>query len=173
TTIYNGGVENVFAGGTAESTTIHTGGVENVRSGGTADLVTFLGPGATLNLDDPLGLNGIIADWGVGDVIDFLNTNVTSINNSGGTLTVTYDDNKTATYTLASQHAGFKLQSDGNGGTELVGTPIVSGESDLALLGQASAANSSLTSTGPDSTIITDPEQTRGTSVNPTLAVQV
>jgi hypothetical protein len=131
-----------------------------------------LAPGgaATLNLDTPSGLKGTIDDWGVGDVIDFLNTNVTSVKVTGDKLTVTWANN-TTTYTLASQEAGFKLQSDGKGGTELVGTPIVGSVPNLALMSQASAA--SLTSTSPNSTINTDPEQMLGSSVTSTLAAHV
>src|SRR5262249_1632741 len=95
-------------------------------NGGTADNVIFSG-GATLKLETPLGLKGTIRDWQVGDVIDFLNTNVTSVDKTGNKLTVTYDDHKTTTYTLAHQQADtqFQLKSDGHGGTNLTLVPII------------------------------------------------
>ena len=79
-----------------------------------------------------MGLTGTIVHWGIGDVIDFLNTNVTSVNvtsvhRPGDTLIVTYDTNKTATYELALERpdSEFKLQPDGHTGTELILVPIL------------------------------------------------
>ena len=68
-----------------------------------------------------MGLEGTVANWRVGDVIDFLGTNVTGVQHTGTMLTVTYDDNKTATYGLKNQEANtqFQLNPDGNGGTIL------------------------------------------------------
>jgi len=133
TTIHSGGVEDVFSGGSATRTTIFSGGVENVRLGGTADVVTFHGPGARLNLDTPSGLKSTIVHWGIGDVIDFRNTNVTSVNKTGDALTVTWG-NSTATYTLAQQQSNteFKLQPDDHGGTELTLVHIVGVAPDVA-----------------------------------------
>ena len=152
TTIKSGGVENVY--GTATDTTINNGGVENVYAGGTDVGVTFshqngvintdtvLGslnntfstlslqatPGGTLNLAQPSELTGSISNWHVGDVIDFLNTKVTGVqeNLAHTTLTVTYGTNETASYSLAGQQAntGFQLQSDGHGGTDLILTHV-------------------------------------------------
>jgi autotransporter passenger strand-loop-strand repeat protein len=121
TIINKGGVENVNGGVTLD-TMINNGGVENVLSGGTAFDVAFSGPHATLNLATPLGLKGFVANWHVGDVIDFLKTDVTSVQQTGNRLTVTYDDNKTATYELSHQqhHTEFQLQPDGHGGTNLI-----------------------------------------------------
>jgi autotransporter passenger strand-loop-strand repeat protein len=92
TTINSGGTEAVFAGGTATGTTINNGGTEVVSAGGNAVGVTFGGPQATLELAKPSGLIGPISNWHVGDVIDFLNTEVTSVqeNTAHTILTVTY-----------------------------------------------------------------------------------
>jgi hypothetical protein len=76
-----------------------------------------------------LGLNGAqgaIHDWWPGDVIDFVNTNVTSVNKAGDQLTVTYNDNRTKTYKLVHQESNteFKLQH-GHGGTDLILVHVV------------------------------------------------
>jgi hypothetical protein len=58
----------------------------------------------------------------VGDVIDFLNTDVTSFKVTGKTLTVNYDGFQTASYTLSSHlppDTKFKLESVPNG-TDLI-----------------------------------------------------
>jgi hypothetical protein len=83
-------------------------------------------PHATLELATPSGLKGTITNWQVGDVIDFLNTDVTSFKLTGSpisdlTLTVTYDGTQTASYTVSRQppDTEFKLQSVENG-TDLI-----------------------------------------------------
>jgi autotransporter passenger strand-loop-strand repeat protein len=90
-------------------------------SGGIADGVDFVGAHSTLALATPSGLTGFIRNWHVGDIIDFLNTKVTGVNATGNTLTVTYGDHQTASYSLAGQQANtqFALKSDGQSGTEL------------------------------------------------------
>jgi autotransporter passenger strand-loop-strand repeat protein len=132
TTINAGGLESVEREGFAVGTVIHTRGVESVEYGGLAINVIFSGPGATLKLDEPSELKGLgfkpgtISGWQVGDVIDFLNTTVTSVHGAGNTLTVTYAGKQT-TYMLSGQQANteFKLQSDGHGGTDLILVPII------------------------------------------------
>jgi autotransporter passenger strand-loop-strand repeat protein len=125
TTINAGGLESVRGGGTATDTTINAGGVESVEIGGTADNVIFgpdATPHATLELSTPSGLKGTITNWQVGDVIDFLNTDVTSFKVTGKTLTVNYDGFLTASYTLSSHlppDTMFKLKSVPNG-TDLI-----------------------------------------------------
>ena len=77
---------------------------------------------ATLELATPSGLKGTITNWQVGDVIDFLNTDVTSFKVTGKTLTVNYDGFQTASYTLSSHlppDTMFKLKSVPNG-TDLI-----------------------------------------------------
>jgi hypothetical protein len=75
-------------------------------------------------VDTPSSLIGTIRNWHVGDVIDFLKNAPTSVQENAAhtTLTVTYGFNETASYSLAGQQANteFKLQSDGQGGTELI-----------------------------------------------------
>jgi autotransporter passenger strand-loop-strand repeat protein len=132
--IINGGIQNVVDGGVADNTTINTHGVENVVDGGSANGVTFGGPQAKLALAHPTDLltRSTISNFQVGDVIDFLNTNVTSVsqNQQHTNVTVKYDigtTERTVTYLVAGQQANteFKLQSDGHGGTDLVLVPIV------------------------------------------------
>ena len=125
-TTIKGGVLNVEVGGEADDTTINSGGILNVKSGSIADNVIF-GPHATLNLATPSGLQGTITNWHVGDVIDFLNTDVTSVHQTGNTLTVTIDRDLRVNYTLSGLQANtdFKLQSDGHGGTDLILVPVV------------------------------------------------
>jgi autotransporter passenger strand-loop-strand repeat protein len=128
TTINAGGLESV-RDGTATDTTINAGGRESVEIGGTADNVIF-GPDATrhatLELSTPSGLKGTITNWQVGDVIDFLNTDVTSFKVTGKTLTVTYDGTQTASYTVSSQgiDTWFELKKVPNG-TDLIAVPLL------------------------------------------------
>jgi hypothetical protein len=74
-----------------------------------------------------LGLKGTVTNWHVGDVIDFLNTNVTSVQQKGNKLTVTFDGNQEATYKLSHQehNTEFQLRPDGHGGTNLTLVHIV------------------------------------------------
>lgn len=123
TVINQGAVLNVGPGGTAIATTINVGGLEIVTNGGTDKTVIFAGSNSLLDLAKPTGLTGTIIDWHVGDIIDLLHTAVTSVREDSAhtTLTVTYGTNQTAIYMLAGQQADtqFRLQSDGNGGTDL------------------------------------------------------
>ena len=126
TTINAGGVEIVFAGGTAVNTTIHDG-IERVLAGGTANNVIFDGSHSALELGMPTGLKGTISQWHLGDTIDFLNTAVTGAQKVGDVLTVAYGNGQHASYVVAGQEANtaFALHSDGHGGTDLTLTPIV------------------------------------------------
>ena len=129
TTVNAGGGESVRGGGTATDTTINAGGHERVEIGGTADNVIFGPHGtrhATLELATPSGLKGTITNWQVGDVIDFLNTDVTSFKVTGKTLTVTYDGTQTASYTVSSQGTDtwFELKKVPNG-TDLIAVPLL------------------------------------------------
>jgi autotransporter passenger strand-loop-strand repeat protein len=125
TTIGNGGEQVVFPGGTVNNTKIQGGGTEYVASGGHAQNVTFSGA-AALDLESPSGLVGTVADWRVGDPIDFVNTSVTSASISGSTLTVTTSGGGTSSYQLSGQPSNTApiSQSDGSGGTDLELEPI-------------------------------------------------
>ena len=106
TMVNGGGQETVGRGGKANNTTI-AGGVEHVNPGGAAKNVIFGGPDAVLELGRPSGLKGIVSGWQVGDVIDFQNTSVTSVqeNDAHTILTVHYATRlhpETATYSLVN-----------------------------------------------------------------------
>jgi autotransporter passenger strand-loop-strand repeat protein/autotransporter-associated beta strand protein len=119
--VFSGGSQVVESGGTATSTTVFTGGSEIVRDGGVADGITFGGPSAELTLESPSGLSGTIADWQIGNIIDFENTSVASATISGSTLSVMVAGGQTFTYQLAEQQGNTEasLQSDGSGGADV------------------------------------------------------
>jgi autotransporter passenger strand-loop-strand repeat protein len=144
TIINEGGLQSVS--GTAEGTIIN-GGLESISSGGMADGVNFIGPHSTLALATPSGLTGFIRNWHVGDVIDFLNTTVTGAIETASTLTVTYGDHQTASYSLAGKQANteFRLQLDGNGGTELNLQPVVTSSASAHLLSLAGGGIKAMT----------------------------
>jgi autotransporter passenger strand-loop-strand repeat protein len=115
----SGGQLIVSSGGTASGATL-SGGVEYVSSGGVARDVTFAGPVGTLKLLNPAGLTGTISNWQIGDVIDFVNTSVTSASISGSTLNITISGGQSFSYALSSpQTSDADLRSDGAGGTEV------------------------------------------------------
>jgi len=140
-TTVNHGLENVVHGGTAIratinnlgalwvaglalDTTINDGGTLQIGSG-TAHNVTFGGPGAVLSVvGAPTSLTGTIANWQVGNVLQYWNTTITGVHESNGTLTVTFAGH-TASYTLAGQqaHTTFELQPTSNG-TNVILAPI-------------------------------------------------
>ena len=121
-TTIKAGLQIVRNGGMANNTIILDGGIEHVQNGSTANNVIFAGSNSLLDLDKPSGLTGTIIDWNVGDKIDFLNTKVTGVNESDNTLTVTYGDHQTASYSLVGKQANteYQLQPDGNGGSDLI-----------------------------------------------------
>jgi autotransporter passenger strand-loop-strand repeat protein len=116
--------------GTASNTHL-AGGAEYVYAGGVQNGVDFAGSASTLYLENASGLTGTIANFEVGDVIDFRNLAVTSYAFDGATLTLT-----TSNGSLAYQFAGVEantalnVASDGHGGTSV----------SLSLLSQFSAS---------------------------------
>ncbi len=117
---------NVHNGGVANNTVIDRGGVETVDRGGQANNVTFAGK-SILVLHSPTELTGTVSDWRIGDAIDLLNTQVTSVHQTGNQLTVSYGQDQKVTYALDAQQANTHVafRSDGHGGTELILTPVV------------------------------------------------
>lgn len=162
TTIQAGGIEKVA--GTANNTAIFPGGELIILSGGTANNVAFIDNGAqhnaTLTLYLPTGLTGTITGWHVGDAIDFVDTTVTNFSVENNTLTVTYGgggvrDPETGlvgaqvSYQLASLQSNthFELQSDGEGGTELILQPGAQSEAtlvDVPLIGMSVEGSAAL-----------------------------
>jgi hypothetical protein len=132
-TVNTGGILNVGEDGAAFATTLQ-GGLLKVFPLGVANDVSFGAPapggGDHHNLVDLLGaptqLTGTITGFQIGDVIDFVDTIVTSASAANGVLTVTYAPKAgTANYFLANQQPNttFTLQSDGDNGTNLILTP--------------------------------------------------
>ena len=132
----------------ANNTSIFAGGELTILNGGTANGVAFIANtgtthDATLELFSPTGLKGTITGWQVGDVIDFVNTSVTKVSVENNSLTVTFGtarDPQTASYFLAGlqPNTHFELQSDGEGGTELVlqpGVQSAANEGEVPVIG--------------------------------------
>jgi autotransporter passenger strand-loop-strand repeat protein len=121
TIVSSGGSEIVSSGSTAIGTTI-SDATEYVSSGGTAIGVIFAGASGTLDLVRPQGLSGTISGWQVGDVLDFVSTNLASVGISGSQLSVTVSGGTTFVYQLAGQEANTSasIQSDGAGGSDVV-----------------------------------------------------
>ena len=87
--------------------------------------VTYDGIG-TLTINPTGDLTGAIQNLVQGDIIDFANnTSITSTSISGSTLTVNESSGGPLTYTIGGATSGeyFAVQSDNNGGTELVLSP--------------------------------------------------
>jgi len=138
TTINDGGLVTGTAGNIVD-TRINSGGVLDAKAGVIVTGLTFggvdHGVGGLLKLGNPadlrLSAHGPLHNWQVGDVIDLVNTQVTSVSETpDGRLhkvTVKYGNDQTVTYMLSGQekdtHVAF--QSDGHGGTDLILVPVV------------------------------------------------
>src|SRR5262245_20601049 len=141
--INSGGLEIIGSGGAASGVTI-SGGTLEVQSGGSTDsgAVTFApNGGGTLQLDDSAHFGGLVAGFGLPDLIDFRDiafnsgttvtwTQLTLGTNASGTLTVS-GGGVHANVTLLGQYiqANFKSASDGHGGT-MISDPPVAAQSD-------------------------------------------
>ena len=130
-TTINSGLEFVVSGGTAThitinsgsalwvagvavDTTINSGGLEQILGDGLSSVVTFGGPNAILFVaGEPSALIGTISNWQVGDRIEF-DATLTGVSQSGNTLTVTWGDNQTATYTLVGQQPNTEVKLQNN-----------------------------------------------------------
>jgi autotransporter passenger strand-loop-strand repeat protein len=120
-TIVNGGTL-VVAGGTATDTFMN-GGLLLVDDGMVHDVT--IGANTLINLASPTDLEGtILINQGSNatDMISF-DTPLTRVKYDGETLTVTYGDNQTASYTLKSSSTSYALSvteiPDPDGGTTL------------------------------------------------------
>jgi autotransporter passenger strand-loop-strand repeat protein len=125
-----GGVQFVGVGGVAQNTTIDGNGTERVIGGGTAEGVTFGGTNALLDLDNN-SLTGPISGFQASDQIDLRNiqfgagTQMSFSEDASGTfgmLTVSYGASVDK-FTLLGQYmsADFGIASDGHGGTFVTG----------------------------------------------------
>jgi autotransporter passenger strand-loop-strand repeat protein len=135
--VLSGGDLFVVSGGTASRATINSGFMD-VMSGGTvgASTVTFSG-GGILQLDDSQHFGGLVAGFAQPDLLDLRDiafiSGTTSVSfveaasNLSGTLTVgNGTPGTTANITLIGQYmAGqFQIQTDGAGGTTVLGPPV-------------------------------------------------
>ncbi|KQT03050.1 MULTISPECIES: AIDA repeat-containing protein [unclassified Bradyrhizobium] len=127
-TTLNGGELDVT--GSASGTHL-AGGVERVLAGGVQNGVDFAGSAATLKLENADGLSGTVSNFEVGDMIDLLNTSVSSFTFDGSTLTLVTNAG-THAYQFAGVQSGTELNvaDDGHGGTAI----------SLSLLVQQSAS---------------------------------
>ncbi len=131
TTVAGGGQQRVANGGVANGTNLENG-TEYVQAGGTAHDVDFTGLSGTLLLDNTSGLTGTISNFEVGDAIDLLNTEVTSFDFDGSTLTLATSGGSFS-YEFAAVQAGteFNVGSDGHGGTVISLTLLVQNSASL------------------------------------------
>jgi autotransporter passenger strand-loop-strand repeat protein len=155
--IQSGGTQFVNSGATTNGSII-LGGVVVVANGGVAEWVTFGQPSGTLELDSPTGLAGDVANWQVGDTLDFVNTEVTSASFDGSYLTITTGDGQAYSYAVdyyqvyQPPQSGTKANviSDGAGGSDVIlvspsNTPLAPTLSDVSVVsGYVNAANDAL-----------------------------
>ena len=93
-----------------------------VVGGAVAQAVAFNGTNATLTLNNPAGFTGTISGLAPDDMIDLVNTIVTSATIEGFVLELTESDGSSLFYQINGALTGnsFSVQSDLNGGTLLV-----------------------------------------------------
>jgi hypothetical protein len=111
-------------------------------SGGAADSVTFAGAG-TLQLDDSVHFGGLVAGFGVPDMLDLRDitfvSGTTTFNwtqsGTSGTLMVSDNAGHTANITLLGQYMteNFKIATDEHGGTLVTDPPVSATTDPLAL----------------------------------------
>jgi hypothetical protein len=128
-TIESGGVETVTSGGSSTATSLQSGSVTvaggfvEFATGANSGTVTF-SAGGEIKLDQPANFSATIGNLASGDIIDLANTNVAGVHIFGSSLDVT--ETNGASFALALQNPGFvslAIQSDGNGGSELIAMP--------------------------------------------------
>jgi hypothetical protein len=119
--VESGAVMEVGTGADLWNTTLD-GGELVLLSGGAAKNVAFGDDvPATLALENPTSLTGVLSNWHIGDTIDFTHTALAgaSIGNNGAVLNIITSDGLSCGYSLAGLQADTQvtLQSDGDGGT--------------------------------------------------------
>jgi hypothetical protein len=90
-----------------------------------SETVNFSGSPATLKLDAPSSFSGTISGLALGDLIDLVDTAVTTAKVVGSTLSITLSGGSTLAYQVAGALAGnfFAISSDKSGGTDLTLAP--------------------------------------------------
>jgi hypothetical protein len=131
----------VFAGGTASGTTL-SGGEFEVASGAVvtgSGAVTF-SSGGTLRLDDSIHFGGLVAGFGVLDVMDLADIPFVSSGGSGGATTVTWTQ-----LTSGASASGSLVVAQGTH------------SANLTLLGQYAQGNFHILGDGASGMLVTDP----------------
>ncbi len=122
----NGAILNLAGAVSGAGSTLIDAGSTVMVGALDSQAVTFNGVG-TLTINPTGNLTGDIDGLAQGDIIDFANnTSITSTLISGSTLTVDESSGGPLTYQIAGALAGnyFAIQSDNNGGDELVLSPL-------------------------------------------------
>ena len=106
-TVYGSGSFQIEAGATLHLT------------GSTSQDLTFNGPNATLQLDDPSGFTGTLFGFGKNDSLDLGGVSITSVAYNNGTLVAQLSGGGTLAFAAPSIGGGVQLEfvSDGHGGT--------------------------------------------------------
>ena len=120
-------------------------GAELELGGASAQDVMFAGSAATLKLDDPTHFTGNITNLAVGDIIDLANIAVVSTTLSGSLLTVNEQNGQTLTFHVSGAllENDFHIQSDNNGGSDLVLTADPVAEAPTLAVSDAIGAENS------------------------------
>ena len=116
------------------------GGTIELASG-TCNYIQFCGPDGALKLDDPDASIGQISGFGPGDSIDLVNTEDVSIigytvdtgNNTGvlelssdhGNIFLSFSGDNSLSNLSNYSAANFHITDDGNGGADIVETPVI------------------------------------------------
>ena len=121
-TAASGAILNLGGEVSGLGSTVVDGGGDVVISAVDTQAITYAGVG-TLTINPTANFTGAIDDLVLGDIVDFANnTAVTNAVISGSTLTVDERSGGPLSYQIAGALSGnyFAVQSDGNGGVELV-----------------------------------------------------
>ncbi len=150
--VVNGATADIVGAvtGTGSATVVNGAAVEFGSSD--AQSLNFSGTASTVLFDQPAEFTGPLTGLALGDTIDLKNTTVTSAVISGSTLTVNESSGGPLTYTIGGAISGdyFAIQSDSNGGDELVLSPVGSvsaAKSTVAAVPTTVTANGSSTTT--------------------------
>jgi hypothetical protein len=102
------------------------GSLELLGSAAAVNISFLSGGGETLLLAKPGSVTSTISGFAATDTIDLLKTAATKLAYANGTLTVSGSAGTLATldFTGSYVQANFALQSDGNGGTDIVFNPV-------------------------------------------------
>jgi autotransporter passenger strand-loop-strand repeat protein len=138
TNIKGTGYEYVFSGGIASGAVISSGTLEIASGASTGSGAVNFSSGGILRLDDSVHFGGLVAGFGVLDVMDLADIPFVSAGSSGATSAVWTQSGATsgslvvtggghsATLTLLGQYTQgrFNILGDGGGGTLITDPPV-------------------------------------------------